>query len=470
MQTGIKICGLLLFFLLVGCSRISTPAQDGVLVVGMVKEPVIQHYDGSPAEGFTQELAVMFAQKLGLPLRIELAQDYEELKEWAVTGKVHIAAYLNTGEANPELQYSTPIGTRPLWVVQMSDEAPPNTLQDLNGLEIHTPVGSAAGAALKKLAPKVQPTIVETPNHDEMDIFEDMVQGKTPYAAVDELYMQYAANTYPELQAVVQIPGNREFAWAVHAKTDKAFAAELNQFIQTIRKDGRLAQLRDKYFGYIQRLNAVGAQNFIEDVATKLPRFKKYFFKAQEKTGIDWRQLAALAYQESKWDPLATSPTGVRGMMMLTENTAKAAGVEDRLDAEQSIMGGSRYLLDLMHGLPDSAEQPDRLWLGLAAYNVGPGHIQTGRRLAEKLNKNPDSWFDMKKVLPLLSRPAYFSQFKTGRCRGGEAVILVENVRSYYGILANMEPSYVPAKDIKKTHPLKAVARKDLKRKKVNAK
>ena len=99
-----------------------------------------------------------------------------------------------------------------------------------------------------------------------------------------------------------------------------------------------------------------------------------------------------------------------------------------------------------MHALPDTAKHPDRLWLGLAAYNVGPGHVQSGRRLAEKLKKDPNSWFDMKKVLPLLARPAYFSQFKTGRCRGGEAVILVENVRSYYGILANMEPGHEPVK------------------------
>ena len=459
-----------MLWLLTGCTRISTPAQEGVLVFGMVKEPVIQHYDGSPTEGFTQELAGLFAQKLGLPLRIEVAKDYEELEEWALQGKVHVAAYLNIGEENPNLQYLVPIGTRPLWVVQMSDQATPKTLQDLQGLEIHTPIGSAAGAALKKLAPEIQPKIIETRNHDEMDIFEDMVQGQIPYAAVDELYMQYASNTYPEMQAVVQIPGSRVFAWALHAKTDKAFASELNNFIAAIHKDGRLAQLRDKYFGYIQRLNATGAQNFIADVATKLPSFKKHFHKAQEKTGIDWRQLAALAYQESKWDPLATSPTGVRGMMMLTEGTAKAIGISDRLDAEQSIVGGSRYLLDLMNAIPESAKQPDRLWLGLAAYNVGPGHILTGRKLAEKLKKNPDSWFDMKKVLPLLSRPAYFSQFKTGRCRGGEAVILVENVRSYYGILANMEPSYVPAKEMKTTKPAKAVARKDLKRKKANGK
>lgn len=432
---------------------------------GMVKEPVIQHYDGTPTEGFTHELAGMLANTLNVPLQILIAKDYEELKQWALDGKVHVAAYLNTDAENTDLRQLEPIGVRPLWLVQMGDEPPPKTLKDLHDLEIHTPVGSAAAAALKKLAPQLVPRIVELHQHDEMDIFEDMVQGKTRFAAVDELYMQYASNTYPELQPVLKIPGNRTYAWAVHTKAGEAFAAQVNDFMRAVQNDGRLAKLRDTYFGYIQRLDTAGAQNFIADVASKLPRYKKYFYKAQELTGIDWRQLAALAYQESKWDPLATSPTGVRGMMMLTEGTAKALGIEDRLNAEQSIMGGSRYLLDLMKAIPDSAQQPDRLWLGLAAYNVGPGHVQTGRKLAKKLNKNPDSWFDMKKVMPLLARPAYYSQFKTGRCRGGEAVILVENVRSYYGILANMEPSYEPAKQNKKVKSTKRMARKGLKHK-----
>ena len=441
-----KIFACLVLWTLAGCSRLSTPADDGVLVFGMVKEPVIQHFDGSPTDGFTHDLAGMLAKGLGVPLQIRIAKDYEELEQWALQGEVHIAAYLHAGAKSAALRYSIPIGTRPLWVVQMGDAAAPKTLLDLQGVEIHTPIASAASAALKKLAPQTAPKIMEIRGHDEMDIFEDMTLGTIRYAAVDELYLQYAANTYPELQPLVQIPGSRVFALAVHTKSGEAFEALVNAQIRALQMDGRLAQLRDKYFGYIQRLNALGAQNFIADVATKLPRYKKYFQQAQELTGIDWRQLAALAYQESKWDPLATSPTGVRGMMMLTEGTAKFVGVEDRLDAEQSILGGSRYLLDLMHALPDTAKHPDRLWLGLAAYNVGPGHVQSGRRLAEKLKKDPNSWFDMKKVLPLLARPAYFSQFKTGRCRGGEAVILVENVRSYYGILANMEPGHEPVK------------------------
>lgn len=437
------VCALLSVTVLVGCGKLGTPQQEGTLVLGMVKEPVIHFYDGSPSDGVTRELAEMLARQLGLPLTILLAEDYQELEEFALQGKVHIAAYLQRGVTNEPLRYAQPLSTRSLWLVQMGDSKQRiERLQDLHGVEVFTPVASAAAVALQAMAPAIVPNLVQVRYQDEMDIFADMALGRIRYAAVDELYLQYASQMYPELQPVMQIPGQRVFAWAVHSAAGDTFLDELNQFIDSAMQDGRWAALRDRYIGYLRRIDAQQAQAFIEDVKTTLPRYKPYFYKAQQETGIDWRKLAALAYHESKWDPQATSPTGVRGIMMLTEATAEHTGVVNRLDAEQSILGGARYLSQIVNELPESAQHPDRLWLGLAAYNVGPGHLQSGRRLAQQLKKNPDSWFDMKKVMPLLAHPHYYSRFKTGRCRGGQAVILVENVRSYYGILAKLEPAY----------------------------
>jgi membrane-bound lytic murein transglycosylase F len=440
---GRGLCAVVLALLLAGCGKLGTPQQEGTLVLGMVKEPVIHFYDGSPGEGMTRELAEMLAQEMGLPLTLHLAEDYQELEALALAGKVHLAAYLQRGVTNEPLRYASPLASRSLWLVQMGEEKQRvRTVQDLHNLEIFTPVASAAAVAIKTMAPAIVPQLVEVRYQDEMDIFAEMAAGRIRYAAVDELYLQYASQMYPDLQPILQIPGQRVFAWAVHSVAGDNFLQQVNQFIESTQRDGRWAALRDRYIGYLRRIDAQQAQAFIEDVKSTLPRYKPYFYQAQQETGIDWRKLAALAYQESKWDPLATSPTGVRGMMMLTEATAHNAGVNNRLDAKQSILGGARYLSQIVDALPDSAQHPDRLWLGLAAYNVGPGHIQSGRRLAQQLKKNPDSWFDMKKVLPLLANPHYYSRFKTGRCRGGQAVILVENVRSYYGILAKLEPAY----------------------------
>jgi membrane-bound lytic murein transglycosylase F len=277
-----------------------------------------------------------------------------------------------------------------------------------------------------------------------MEILQWLNEDRIALAAVDELYLGLAANLYPELEAVVRLPGSRDFRWAFAPVYGKDLLETANQFIVESEKNGVLPRLRDRHFGYVRRIDADGLQNFIDDTRSKLPRFRHLFHLAQEVTGLDWRLIAALAYQESKWDPLATSMTNVRGMMMLTEETADALHVDNRLDAMQSIRGGARYLVQLMDQLPPSAVDPDRLWLALAAYNLGMGHMNGGRAIALKLNKNPDSWFDMKSVLPLMSQPAYYERLKSGRGRGGEAVILVENVRSYYSLLAHLEPAHVP--------------------------
>jgi membrane-bound lytic murein transglycosylase F len=196
-----------------------------------------------------------------------------------------------------------------------------------------------------------------------------------------------------------------------------------------------------------------------------LSEYRFAFHEAQEITGIDWRLLAALAYQESKWDPLATSPTGVRGLMMLTEDTADRMGVTNRLDAAQSIRAGSKYLAFLMDELPPEIKQPDRLWFALAAYNLGMGHLNGARHFAPSLKRDPNSWVDMKQVLPLMSRPEYYERLKSGRARGGEAVILVENIRNYYDVLSRLEPIYTPP-SLEKPKPIR---KPKAKRKKASA-
>jgi membrane-bound lytic murein transglycosylase F len=160
---------------------------------------------------------------------------------------------------------------------------------------------------------------------------------------------------------------------------------------------------------------------------------------------MDWRLLAAIGYQESHWRPRATSPTGVRGLMMLTRSTAKYVGVKDRLSAEQSIRGGAKYLNIVHDQIPDRIEEPDRTWFALASYNVGFGHLEDARILTEQAGRNPDRWLDVKEFLPLLTQKEWYSQTKFGYARGHEPVIYVQNIRRYYDVLVRMtEPAATP--------------------------
>ena len=178
-----------------------------------------------------------------------------------------------------------------------------------------------------------------------------------------------------------------------------------------------------------------------------LPRYRELFQRAQEVTGIEWRLLAAIAYQESQWDPLATSPTNVRGMMMLTEDTSAQFKVTDRLDPAQSIAAGAKLVAQLKRGVPERVPEPDRTWIALSAFNVGMGHVEDARVLAQQQKLNPDSWTDLKKALPQLAKPEIAAVAKRGFARGGQAVIFVENVRAYYDLLKQFELAHKPAAD-----------------------
>ncbi|MGL5361198.1 MAG: transglycosylase SLT domain-containing protein, partial [Shewanella sp.] len=168
-------------------------------------------------------------------------------------------------------------------------------------------------------------------------------------------------------------------------------------------------------------------------IETVLPRYRPLF--ETHAGDLDWRKLAATSYQESHWNPNARSPTGVRGMMMLTEPTAKEIGIKNRLDPEQSIRGGAAYLRDMIKRLPDSIPETERMWFALASYNIGYAHLEDARKLAESMELNPNAWRDLKKVLPLLQKRKHYQKTRYGYARGSEAVHYVDSIRRYYDTL-----------------------------------
>jgi len=259
-------------------------------------------------------------------------------------------------------------------------------------------------------------------------------------AAANELQFADARNYHPNLVAELDIAAPSKLAWGFPEDADPGLLKQVQIFFAGIQQDGTLHRLLDRYYGHNNRLDKMDAAAFITGINTVLPRFRRMFEEAATLTGEDWRLLAALAYQESQWNPLATSYTNVRGMMMLTGDTADQMNVSNRLDARESILAGAEYLLLLKEQMPDRITEPDRTWLALAAYNQGYSHLEDARILTKRAGLNPDSWSDVKKWMPLLNRPNYYKTLKHGYARGGEAVILVESIRSYYDMLKRLKP------------------------------
>jgi len=181
------------------------------------------------------------------------------------------------------------------------------------------------------------------------------------------------------------------------------------------------------------------AEQFATDVCERLPFFQTSFEQAGLRNGVDWRLIAAMGYQESNWDPAAVSPTGVRGIMMLTDSTADELDV-DRDNPGESIQGGALYFEQILERLPPQIHEPDRTDMALAAYNQGLGHLFDARRLAAQVGGNPNRWRDVRAALPLLTEERWFSQTRHGYARGQEAVRFVSRVRGYYGMLTSIAP------------------------------
>jgi membrane-bound lytic murein transglycosylase F len=437
--------------LLAACDHQIPPWKAGTLVV------LVPETTQGPEAEFERELAQLLAEQLHVTLEtVSLPQD--EVLPALRKHQAHLAAASLRSESNPAaLQFGPSYqSVREVVVCNDNKDSPTITnLADLRGEKLTVAAGSAQEAALREAQRNLPSLQWQTDHHHTTQyLLAEVSEGNLECAAANELQFADAHNYHPNLVADLDIVPPSKLAWGFPADADPDLLKQVQKFFTRIQKDGTLRRLLDRYYGHINRLDEMDTTAFISAINTVLPHFRRMFEEAATLTGEDWRLLAALAYQESQWNPLATSYTNVRGMMMLTEDTADRMEVSNRLDAHESIIAGAKYLVLLKEQMPRRIREPDRTWLALAAYNQGYGHLEDARVLAKRVGLNPDSWLDVKKWMPLLNRPNYYSTLKHGFARGGEAVILVENIRNYYDMLKRLEPAQTSI-SYKLTEPLR---------------
>jgi membrane-bound lytic murein transglycosylase F len=402
---------------------------------------------GRPA-GLDRDLAALFAGDRSLLLRVLAARDPTTQLAGEPGGDAVIAAgglYRPSAAAQPSqgFLYSSGYYTVEPVLVYNTDGTKPASWDDLAGATVGMIEGASLdAAALREAHPEV---VWEATSDSAQDLLKQVAEGGLGYAVVASSEAAVARNLFFNVATAFPAGPRRDLVWVLPLSQSR-LRDEIDAFFDRIRKDGTLQRLVDRYFGYSQRVERIDAAIFQERIRGVLPAFTTFFHQAQQDTGIDWRLLAAVAYQESHWDPAATSATNVRGMMMLTEDTARRMRLDDRLDARQSILAGARYLQGLQRTLPGRIGEPDRTWLALAAFNIGIGHLEDARVLAQRRNLDPDSWSDIKKTLPLLAQPAIAADTKFGFARGGQAVVFVETVRAYYDVLLRLEEPYYGAR------------------------
>ena len=411
--------------------------ERGELRVATVNEPTSYYLGAHGPQGFEYRLAHAFADSLGVQLVIVPVRDRASMRDMLADGRVDIAAAELTADdywKRAGLATSSYREIQQL-VVQRRGLPPIHNISGLNGTRIVAREGSPQLELLRgwRGSGATYLTWTELPR-EQADPLDWVNTGDADYAIIDRSEFSFARHLYPDVSVAFALPDPRSVQWLVRRSAlDLRDAA--NRFFAKAHDTGVLQQLMHNADAEAGDFEYLEARRFQDDIVKRLPELRDTFSDAAGSQSIDWRLLAAVGYQESHWDNHAVSGDGAAGIMMLTAATAKAMGVADRTNPAQNIAGGAAYLAQMLQTIPARIAEPDRTWLALAAYNVGFGHLEDARILAQTQGKNPDSWADVSQVLPWLAQERWYDLARRGYARGWEPVRFVEQVRGYLAVL-----------------------------------
>jgi len=446
-STGTRIFVILLLILVLGLlglglyqdrSELDAVRERGELVVVSRNNPTTWYEGPHGPAGFEYDLAKAFADSLGVRLRMVKAESISDLIGMVENHTVDMAAAgLTVTELRKRiLRFGPSYMTVREQVVYRKGTPQPRRIEDLIGGRLEVLDDSSEAERLGELLHKYPGLkFTEVPEVDRQELIERVWKGEIDYTIANSNEIMLARRFMTELRVGFNFSPEKKLAWAFPRLEDDSLYLAARNFLEEARRNGLLQQIRERYYGHARQINYVGTRIFLGHIRKRLPRFRKWFEEAAERHNLDWRLLAAIAYQESQWHPRAVSPTGVKGLMMLTLPTARQMGVKNRLDPQQSIMGGARYFAHLKERVPEEIPEPDRTWMALAAYNIGLGHLMDARDITALQDGNPNRWIDVQKRLPLLMRKKFYRRTRHGYARGTEAVKCVQNIRSYYDIL-----------------------------------
>ena len=376
-----------------------------------------------------------FAEELGVTLAIETVDSVSEILPQVNEGKAHMAAAgLSMTDTRREyLSFGHPYYSVDMHLIYKLGSGKPRSIEETIGRHIEV-VASSSHSDMMEALSEAYPDLDWSENADVevAELLEKVGRGELDFTIADSTEFNIQRHFYPDLRIALDLQIADPIAWAFKKKEGDSLQARADEYLIGAKRTGFVAQVNDRYFGHTAKFDYVGTRAFIRHFESRLPRYRELFEGAAENAGLDWRLVAAIGYQESHWRSHAVSPTGVRGIMMLTEATANYLDIEDRMDPASSIFGGARFFARQIERIPDSVDEPDRTWMALAAYNRGFNHIKDARQIVEWQGGDPDTWLDLSQVLPLLAKQKWYSRVPYGYARGWEPVLYVNNIRNYY--------------------------------------
>ncbi len=418
-------------------STLSSILKRGTLTV-LTRNAPTTYYQGSRGPmGFEYDLMSRFAKYLNVGLKIKLMDNVGDILDAMDKGDADLASagIVRADQSGKTYLFGPSYCSVKEEVVYRRGSTRPRDVKDLLGYTILVTTGGYGEALLKRLKKKYPGLTWSTT--DQLcieEILEKVWRKQVDCTITDSHIVAMNRRYFPELAVAFVLSGHEPLGWVIKPGSDRLQAA-VDTWFKKFKASGRLSELTEHYFGLKNRLNYVDIKMFHRRIKSRLPKLMPEFLEASARYRLPWELLAAQAYQESHWKAGAESPTGVRGVMMLTQETASSLGIEDRVDPAKSIRGGAKYLAHLLKRVPKSVTGENRIKFALAAYNIGMGHLYDARELARKQGKNPDSWQSLRETLPLLAQKKYYSRLTYGYARGTEPVQYVNAIFTYRDIL-----------------------------------
>ncbi|MBB3183722.1 membrane-bound lytic murein transglycosylase F [Halomonas fontilapidosi] len=436
---------LLPLALLLGCEpsepplTLLDPPEPGETLKVATRNAATTYYldrDETPA-GPEHDLVQQFAEEQGWEVEWVLRESIAEVLEALEAGEVDLAAAGLTHLPSRDERFRRGPGHTDIveQLVCHRDMRPlPREVEEMAGVEIRVTADSSYAEKLRSLVNRYTGiTFEEDPRTTEM-LLAEVAERRIDCTLADSNIVRVVRRHFPHLEVAMNLTSGDRLGWYL-PEGHQALSELATQWMESDQGEQSIAAMQERYYAYIGEFDFVDLRALNRRIDERLPSFLELFVAAEQATGMPADLLAALSYQESHWDPRAVSPTGVRGIMMLTQNTARSLGVDNRLDPAAAIDGGARYLADRHRRLPETIPEPDRTYLALASYNIGRGHLLDARQLARDLGKDPDSWEDMREVLPLKADKRYYPQTRYGYARGYEPVHYVQRIRNYQDVI-----------------------------------
>lgn len=419
-----------------GLNALQKVRGTGELHLVGVSSPTTFFSQDGHVHGLQFELAQQFASELGVKLVIDPVDGPDDVLGNLRRDNAKLAlTSLSAGDPElKRLRITMPVLATRQALIQRQDMTPPASLEDLGRRSVGVLAGSPEAryfASLKQQQPDLK--VVVFPRADLLDLLNLLEQGRIDFAAAAVEDFDAYRSVFPTLNDTLRLDRIDNVAWVFMKSSDRSLYDAAQDFLVRKAADGTLDRLA-AFYSPGEAFAGNSIQHFQKDIAQRLPRYRDSFEQQAARQGLDWPLLAAIAYQESHWDARAVSPTGVQGLMMLTAGTADMMGVKNRAHARDSIQGGASYFKRILDRIPATVPEPDRTWMALAAYNMGPGHVMEARKLTRLEKGNPNSWLDVSRHLVQLAQ----ARRAAGKPAPdvGQALHYVQQVRRYYDAIA----------------------------------